>query len=101
MSVLGTVKMSGDVAKFRAALKERSDEFAEFAERSKSVGAVHHRFGIGDGFVIVVDEWEDPSEFEKFFTEPALQQFIGEIGGDTSKPPEITVSEAVEAPGTF
>jgi quinol monooxygenase YgiN len=101
MSVLITLKVGGDVAKFRAALDERADEFEAHSERSRNAGAVHHRFGIGDGFVVVVDEWESAEQFEKFFSDPVLQEFIASIGGDTSKPPEMSVSEAVDAPGTF
>jgi len=101
MSVLITVKVAGDTDTFRAALSDRAEEFKTISERAKGVGAVHHRFGIGDGFVLVVDEWEQAEEFEKFFTDPALQQFIGEIGGDTSAPPEITVTEAISSPDEF
>src|SRR5262245_18164686 len=101
MSVLITLKMGGDTAKFRAALTSRGDEFTAIAERAKTVGAIHHRFGVGDGYVVVVDEWASAEQFEAFFTDPALQQFIGEVGGDTSQPPEITVSEAIESIDQF
>ena len=50
---------------------------------AQTVGAIHHRFGIGDGFVLVVDEWESAEQFEAFFSNPDLQAFIGEIGADS------------------
>jgi quinol monooxygenase YgiN len=101
MNVLITVKVKGDVAKFRSALAERADEFVAVAEKGKAAGAIHHRFGIGDGYVLVVDEWGSGEQFEKFFGDPALQEFIGSIGGDTSAPPDITVTEAVASPDEF
>jgi hypothetical protein len=101
MSVLITVKVKGDTDAFVDAVKNRGDEMTAFSDRSRGVGAVHHRFGIGDGFVLVVDEWETPAQFEKFFTDPALQAFIAEIGGDTSAPPDITVTEAIDSADQF
>lgn len=101
MSMLVTVKVAGDTATFRRALTERADEFAKIGASARGVGAMHHRFGIGDGFVLVVDEWESAAQFEKFFMNPDLQAFIGEIGGDVSAPPEITVTEAVESADQF
>jgi len=50
-------KFQADVGQFRQALTDRADEFVKIAEGSKSAGAIHHRFGIGDGFVVLVDEW--------------------------------------------
>lgn len=101
MSVLITMKVKGDTAKFRASLTERVADFEATMKRSQDAGAIHHRFGIGDGFVVVVDEWETPEQFEAFFSDPELQTFIGEIGGDTSTPPDITVSEAVSSPDQY
>ena len=100
MSVLITLKVQGDTEKFRAALTERGDEFAAIAERAKTVGAIHHRFGIGEGFVQVVDEWETAEQFETFFSDPELQAFIGSVGG-SGGPPEMSVSEAVSSPDQF
>jgi hypothetical protein len=101
MSVLVVAKVSGDVATFRKALVERADEFAANGERARGVGAIHHRFGIGDGYVLVVDEWETPQDFEKFFGDPDLQAFIASIGGDTSAPPELSITEAISSPDQY
>jgi hypothetical protein len=100
MSVLVVLKVQGDTAKFRQALQDRGDEFAAIGERAKGVGAIHHRFGIGDGFVTVVDEWESAEQFEAFFSDPSLQEFIGSVGGAPA-PPEMTFSEAVSSPDQF
>lgn len=56
MSVLVIGKFKGDTAKFQQALAARGDEFAKISEASKTVGGLHHRFGIGDGYILIVDE---------------------------------------------
>ena len=100
MSVLVTIKLTGDSDAFQKALADRGSEFKEIGDRAQGVGAIHHRFGIGDGFVLVVDEWETAEQFQQFFGNPELQAFIGTVGGDPT-PPEITVSEAVSSPDEF
>lgn len=101
MSVLITIKVTGDTVAFRRAVTERATEFAKIGESARAVGAIHHRFGIGDGYVLIVDEWESTQQFENFFSNPDLQAFIGEIGGDTSVAPEIAASEAIESSDQF
>ncbi len=100
MSVLITAKFPGDTAKFRQSLADRAEEFAKLKESAMAAGGIHHRFGIGDGFVLVVDEWESPQHFERFFGDPSLQAFIGSIGADPV-PPEITLTEAVASPDQY
>jgi quinol monooxygenase YgiN len=100
MSVLVTGKFKGDTAKFRQALVDRADEFAKIADSAKTVGALHHRFGVGDGYVILVDEWESVENFQKFMADPDLQAFIGSIGADP-EPPEVIVAEAVASSDQF
>jgi hypothetical protein len=100
MSVLVTVKFPGDTATFRRALADRVEEFAKLKESAMAAGGIHHRFGIGDGFVLVVDEWESPQQFERFFGDPSLQAFIGTLGADPV-PPEITIAEAVASPDQY
>ncbi len=100
MSVLVIGKFQGDTAVFRQALVDRADEFAAIGARSQTVGAIHHRFGIGDGFVVVIDEWESAEQFNTFFSDPELQQFIGEIGA-AGGPPDLTFCEAVSTPDEF
>ncbi len=58
MSVLIVGRYPGDTAKFRQALAAQADEFAKFGEQAQAAGMIRHRSGVGDGFVIVVDEWE-------------------------------------------
>ncbi len=100
MSVLVIGKFQGDTAKFRAALTERAGEFAKIADQARAAGGIHHRYGIGDGFVVISDEWESVEHFQQFFGNPELQAFIGSVGA-APVPPEITVSEAVTSPDQY
>jgi hypothetical protein len=100
MSVLVVVKFQGDTAAFRQALADRNDEFAKISEQARAAGGIHHRFGLGDGFVVIVDEWQSVADFEQFFGQPDLQAFIGSIGA-APVPPEITVSEAIASPDQY
>jgi hypothetical protein len=100
MSVLVIGKFQGDTAKFRQALTDRADEFSKISDMARSEGGIHHRFGIGVGFVVLVDEWETVERFQQFFSNPDLQAFIGSIGADPA-PPEITITEAVASPDQY
>jgi hypothetical protein len=100
MSVIITTKIQGDTAKFRQSLTERADEYVKIAAEARAAGAIHHQFGIGDGFVYVVDEWGSPDQFQQFFSNPELQEFIGSVGGATG-PPEVTVCEAMTSADQF
>jgi hypothetical protein len=100
MSVLIIGKFQGDTGKFRQALTDRPDEFAKIADGARSAGALHHRFGVGDGFVVLVDEWESVEQFQQFFSNPDLQAFIGSAGA-APVPPELTITEAITSPDQF
>jgi hypothetical protein len=96
MSVLVIGKFGGNTVKFRQALTERADEFAVISDRAKAAGGISHRFGVGEDFVLIVDEWETVDQFQQFFSDPRLQEFIGTVGADPA-PPEITITEAISS----
>jgi hypothetical protein len=100
MSVLVVARFQGDTAAFRQALQDRADEFVTIAERGRAAGSIHHRFGIGDGFVLVVDEWESADQFQAFFSDPRLQELIVSVGA-TPGPPDLTIAEAISSPDEF
>jgi hypothetical protein len=100
MSVLVVAKVRGDTATFQKALADRADEFAAISTRAREMGAIHHRFGIGDGFVLVVDEWETAESFQQFFGDPKMQEFMGTIGAEPA-PPEVTITEAIASSDDF
>jgi hypothetical protein len=96
MSVLITMRVPGDTDQFRRFVQDE-DQLREISERAKAAGALHHRFGVGDGFVLVVDEWE---------TAEAFQQFIAGLGdvfrdAGAQGPPEVTISEAITTADQF
>jgi hypothetical protein len=99
MSVLIIGKFPGDTAVFKKVLTDRADELVGVSEQARAGGAIHHRFGVGDGFVVLVDEWESPQQFEQFFGRPDIQALVGEMGA--SGPPEITIVETVASPSDF
>jgi hypothetical protein len=101
MSVIITTKVSGDTSVFAKSLVERADEYRKWGERGQAAGAIHHQFAIGDGFVLVIDEWESPAAFQKFFGDPEIQAFIGSVGGDPNVAPEITMGESVDSPDKY
>ena len=100
MSILVIGKFQGDTAIFRQALADRAGEFAKIAEMAQAAGGIHHRFGVGDGFVVLVDEWETAGQFQQFFSNPDLQTFIGSVGAAPA-PPEITITEAIASPDQY
>jgi quinol monooxygenase YgiN len=101
MSVLVILKFQGDVAKFQQAMTDHGDQFAKMAEHARtSGGGIHHRFGVGDGYVVVVDEWESVEHFEKFFANPDLQALIA-ASGAAPAPPEITIAQAISSPDEY
>ncbi|RHW26603.1 hypothetical protein D0Z08_12590 [Nocardioides immobilis] len=101
MSVLISFKVPGDVDVFTTSLVDRADEFREFGQAAQAAGALHHQFAVGPDHVMVVDEWDTIEHFQAFFGDPKLQAFIGEIGGDSSAPPDFTIGTCVDSPDRF
>ena len=100
MSVLITAKFQGDTAKFRQALAGPGRRADEVRGPFPLASAIHHRFGVGDGFVLVVDEWATAEQFQQFMANPDLQAFIGQMGA-VPAPPEVTITDAVASPDQF
>jgi hypothetical protein len=101
MSVVVSLAMRGDTALFEKSLTDRAADFVRIADGARKGGALHHRFAIGDGFVLVDDEWESAEQFHAFFADPELQKFIGEIGGDMSSEPTLSIARAVASADQF
>jgi hypothetical protein len=99
MSVLVIGKFPGDTAVFKKMLADRADELVGVSEQARAAGSIHHTFGVGDGFVMLVDEWESPQQFEEFFSRPDIQAMTGEMGA--SGPPEITIIEVADSPSSY
>jgi heme-degrading monooxygenase HmoA len=99
MSVLVTMKVSGDTNQFRQVMETQADRIAGLAEKSRAAGCLHHQFAVGDGFVIVVDEWETAEAFQEFISSPEIVAVIGEMGAQGE--PELTFAEAIDSPDRF
>jgi quinol monooxygenase YgiN len=94
MSVLVIIKFNGDSATLLQALGDRTEEFQEVVDASREQGCLHHQFGIGEGFALVVDEWESIEQFQQFFGNPEVQTFIASTGV-SPEPPQVIVAEAL------
>ncbi|AMM34578.1 hypothetical protein SA2016_3924 [Sinomonas atrocyanea] len=101
MSVIVTVKVPGDTGVFTKSLEDRAEEYRKIAESAKEHGALHHRFGVGNGYILIDDEWESAQEFESFFSDPQLRDFMGTVGADLTAAPQITVGERIDSPDSF
>jgi len=99
MSYTVLIKFAGDVEVFQKAMADRADEFRAIADKGRSLGAITHRFAVGDGFIIAVDEWDNPASFQTFSSDPEFQAFVGSVGA--SGPPEVWVGESIESPDQF
>jgi hypothetical protein len=100
MSVLVTVRVAGDTDRFRNFIANEGDRLRPIGEQARTVGCLHHRFSVGDGFVLVVDQWESAQQFQQFFeSNEEIPVIIRDSGGQGE--PEVTIAEAVETPDQF
>ena len=71
----------------------------ELTEKAKTAGCLAHRFAVGEGQVIVVDEWATADQFHAFISSPELQEVMGQMGAQGE--PQVTVGSAKGFPGEF
>jgi heme-degrading monooxygenase HmoA len=90
MSVLMTLRLTGDPAKVEEWADQNREKIAEIAERGRAAGARSHRFyGSDDGSILVVDEWDSPQSFQAFFeADEDIPQMMQEVG--VTSEPEVT-----------
>lgn len=67
MSVMMGLRLTVDPARLEEVAREKQEFLKEISERSKEMGAIHHRFMAGDGEVLVIDEWPSAEAFQAFF----------------------------------
>jgi hypothetical protein len=100
MAVLVVGKMAADPANVRKLWADRKADMEQVAKEAQAAGALHHRWGFGDGYVVILDEWPDAESFQKFFSSnETIPTFMQEAG--VQGPPEFTIVEAVEGPDHF
>src|SRR6266516_5519884 len=97
MSVLMTMRVPGDTERFRQFFSSEGERLSAIADTAREQGCLHHRFGVGDGYVLVVDEWESPEHFQRFFEGNDQIEAVMHESGDQGKP-EITFSDALDTP---
>ena len=95
MSVLVTMKVRADTERFRRFLVAEPERLRIFALSAQAAGAIHHRFGIGDGFLVVIDEWESVESFESFMSRDEIAGILRDSGVQTV--PEVEVTEVIES----
>ena len=69
MSVIMTLRASGDPQALERLTKEEPDRVQKIVEHAKSHGLIAHRFYGSEGKIMVIDEWPDPESFQAFFGE--------------------------------
>jgi heme-degrading monooxygenase HmoA len=100
MSVLMTMRVQGDTEKFRQFVENNADEMRRISDDARSKGCLAHQFGIGDGYVLVIDEWESPEAFQSFFEGNAEVENVMRESGAQGEP-EISFAEAVDSADRF
>jgi hypothetical protein len=100
MSVIVVGHMKVDPANVERIWVDMKADFEATAKEAKAAGALHHRWGFGDGEVVIIDEWPDAESFQTFFGSntrvPQLMEAAGVQG-----PPEFTIVEAQTGPDEF
>jgi heme-degrading monooxygenase HmoA len=100
VSVLVITRVPGDTQQFRNFMASGATAIQQIAEDAKARGCIHHRVGVGDGFVVVVDEWETAEAFQQFFEgNPQIEDVMRQSGAQGA--PEFTFMDAIETADQF
>ena len=99
MSVLVVMTVPGNTAQFESFIAANKERIEELTEKAKAAGCAAHKFAVGDGQVIVVDEWDSAEHFQAFIGSPELQEVMGQMGATGE--PQVTVGAAKGFPGEF
>jgi hypothetical protein len=100
MSVYVTLTVAADPAKVEKIMQANTERTERINEEAKTLGAIHHRFLGGDGMVMVLDEWDAPESFYKFFeNNTEIPEIFQEIG--LTSQPEIKVWRKLDSKDEF
>jgi hypothetical protein len=71
-----------------AAYQQQAERFKQIAEDGRSQGAIHHAFAAtDDGTVVVVDEWDNVENWQRFFAnQEEIKSFMSEFFPDAGQP---------------
>jgi len=99
MSVLVVITVPADTGMFEKFMAENPGRVIELTEKAKAGGCRGHRFAVGDGEVVVIDDWGTAEQFQTFFSSPDIQGVMGEMGARGE--PRVTFADAKGFPGEF
>lgn len=102
MSVIMMLRVKADPARLQEFINSDASRWQTINARAKDLGAIHHQFlGSPDGAeVVVLDEWESPEAFQKFFeSSPEIPTIMQEAG--VTSEPEITFWHKLDTDDTF
>ena len=100
MSVIVIGKMKVNPANVAKLWADRGSDFKAISEAAKAAGCTRHRWGFGDGYVMIVDEWSDAASFQTFFDTQTLIPELMQAGG-VEGPPAFDIVEYQKAPDEF
>jgi hypothetical protein len=98
MSVMLTLRMSGDPKRLEERAAADPDAIRAISDRAKEHGLIAHRFyGSDDNQIMVVDEWPDAASFHAFFEAAGGEiQPLMQAAGVTGEP-QITFWRKLES----
>jgi quinol monooxygenase YgiN len=99
VSVLVVMRVPGDTAQFESYMDANPEFIQGLTDQAKASGCLSHRFAVGDGEIVVVDEWETGPQFEAFISAPELQQTMAAMGAQGE--PQVTIADPKGFPGEF
>ena len=99
MSVIVTLWVPGDTDRFREFVSSNEDKMRSIGERARQQGCLAHRFAVGDGHVLVIDEWESAEQFQKFFDDPEIAEVMQDSGAQGE--PNVAVLDAIKTADQF
>jgi quinol monooxygenase YgiN len=100
MSVIVIGHMTVEPGNVEKLWKERKEVFEAIRTSAEAAGAKHHQWAFGDGQVVIIDEWNDPASFQKFFDGDTRIADLMQAAG-VQGPPTFEILESKVAPDTF
>ncbi|HWX74888.1 MAG TPA: hypothetical protein VNZ05_06255 [Solirubrobacteraceae bacterium] len=91
--------MPGDTQRFRSFVANEAERLEAMRDAAKAAGCLHHRFGVGEDYVQVFDEWESADAFQRFFADPQIAELMSESGAQGE--PEISITAPIESADQF
>jgi quinol monooxygenase YgiN len=101
MSVLMTLRVSGDPARLEQLAARDPAAMRAIADSAREQGCLSHRFyGSDSGEILVVDEWESAEAFQRFFASQSdkIRPMMEEVGAGE---PEVSFWRKLDSRDEF